>query len=561
MRAWLQETHAPTFELLRHFLRRFFDSDLVTSPGQITGVLVAAVPFLFEWFLLLFYPLAHKYGGLSGLPTPGPYRESVRADELWLITLTMSAIGLLTAIKWQSLFPDLRDYRALAGLPLRPVQIFGAKLTALLLVTTAALVTINLLPSFALPAVSSSHWALQQSLGARVMAHAMASVAASSFFFFGLLALQGLLLNILRPRAFGRVTGSLQGALVAVMLALIVMSFSIQPQITSMMLRPDWAEWLPPVWFLGLYQSLSGDTDPMMRVLANRAEIALASAVALAFLSYLISYQRHRTLMVEGIEGKTARARRFSSLIPGWISRHPRQQAILAFMLQTLGRSNRHRMILMGYAGLGFAIVLTGIAVLHDAAADFVCYHIVVLLFLLIGARYLFSLPTELKANRIFQITEGEGRTDWLRAVDRFVFLWGGALLLLIPFPVEVRLLGLRGIAEATLFGVLGLVAFECAFSPSLGSGDKLPFTCSHLPSKMPIWMILAFIGLFGVLSMLHTLLLAALYNAALFAALISLLLVAWWRIRSARRQSWAELRLKYEEAPAPAVYGLNLLK
>jgi hypothetical protein len=428
-------------------------------------------------------------------------------------------------------------------------------------VAISALVTINLLPSFAFPAVSSSHWALQQSPGARVMAHAIASLAASSFFFFGLVALQGLLLNILRPRAIGRVTGSLQGTLVAVMLALMVMSFSIQPQITSVVLRPEWARWLPPVWFLGLYQSLSGDTDPMMRLLAIRAEVALASAVVLAFLSYLISYQRHRTLMVEGIEGKSARARRFSSRLPGWISHGPRQQAILAFMLQTLGRSNRHRMILMGYAGVGFAIALTGIAVLHDAAADFVYYHIVALLFLLIGARHLFSLPTELKANWIFQITEGEGRADWLRAVDRFVFLWGGALLLLIPLPVEIRLLGLRGIGEATLFGVLGLVAFECAFSPSLGCGDKLPFTCSQLPSKMPIWMILAFIGLFGVLSMLHTLLLAALYNAALFATLISLLLVAWWRIRSARRQSWAELRLKYEEAPAPAIYGLNLLK
>ena len=79
------------------------------------------------------------------------------------------------------------------------------------------------------------------------MAHAIASLAASSFFFFGLVALQGLLLNILRPRAFGRVTGSLQGTLVAVMLALIVMSFSIQPQITTMVLRPEWAGWLPPV--------------------------------------------------------------------------------------------------------------------------------------------------------------------------------------------------------------------------------------------------------------------------------------------------------------------------
>ena len=148
MRAWLRETHGPAFELLRHFLRRFFDSDLITTPGQMTGVLIAAVPFVFEWFLLLFYPLAHKYAGLSGQPTPGPYRQAVRADELWLITLIMSVIGLLIAIKWHSLFPDLRDYRALAGLPLRPVQIFGAKLTALLLVATAALVTINLLPSF-----------------------------------------------------------------------------------------------------------------------------------------------------------------------------------------------------------------------------------------------------------------------------------------------------------------------------------------------------------------------------------------------------------------------------
>jgi hypothetical protein len=33
-REWLAETHGPTFELLRHFLLRFFDSELVTSPGH-----------------------------------------------------------------------------------------------------------------------------------------------------------------------------------------------------------------------------------------------------------------------------------------------------------------------------------------------------------------------------------------------------------------------------------------------------------------------------------------------------------------------------------------------
>lgn len=369
--------------------------------------------------------------------------------------------------------------------------------------------------------------------------------------------MQGLLLNILRPRAFGRVTGYLQGLLVAAMLALIVMSFSIQPQIARVVLGPEFARWLPPVWFLGLNQTLARDPDPMMHALAQRAVIALASAVSLALLGYLISYQRHRTLMVEGIEGKTARARRFSSLVPRCLSHRPRQQAIVAFLLQTLGRSHRHRMILMGYSGVAFAVFLTGIAVMHDAAADFVYYHIIALLFLLVAARHLFSLPTELKANWIFQITEGQGRDEWLRAMDRFVLVGAWALLLLIPLPVEIRLLGLRGLADAALFLALGLLAYEWAFS----SWEKLPFTCSHLPGKTPIWMILACIGLLGVLSMLQTLLLAALYNAALFAALIGALLAAWWWVHRTRRQSWADLRLKYEEAPAPVIRGLNLLR
>jgi hypothetical protein len=551
MRAWLRETHGPFFELLRHFLSRFFDSDLITTRGQITGVLIAAVPFVFEWFLLLVMPLGRKYAHLSQLAGPGPYREAVRADELWLITLMMAAIGLLTAIKWQFLFPDLGDYRALGALPLRPAQIFGSKLTALLLIAAAALFTVNFFPSVGFPALSTGRWALQSSIGARIMAHAGASLAASAFFFFGLVALQGVLLNVLRPRAFGRVTGYLQGSMVAVMLGLIVLSFSIQSQITNMLLRPEWARWLPPVWFLGLYQTLSDDTDPTMRVLANRAVIALASAVVLALLSYLISYRRHRTLMMEGMAGKRARAKEWR------LSGYPRQQAILSFMLQTLGRSNHHRMILMGYAGVGLAIFVTGVAAMGDAAAKFVYYHMVALLFLVIGARHLFSLPTELKANWIFQIAEGEGRTDWLRAMDRFVLLWGGAPLLLIPLPIEIRVLGTRGVAEATLFLVLGLLAYEWTFS----AWDKLPFTCSHLPGKTPLWMIIAFVGLLGVLTLVHTLLLAALYNGVWYATLLSLLLAAWWWVHRTRRQGWADLRIKYEDAPAPAVRGLNLLR
>src|SRR5579859_5011447 len=87
MREWLRETHGAQFELLRHFLLRFFDSDLVTTRGQTSAALIAVISICLPWFQVLIGPLRHKYVYLSSLPVPGPYREALRADELWLITL------------------------------------------------------------------------------------------------------------------------------------------------------------------------------------------------------------------------------------------------------------------------------------------------------------------------------------------------------------------------------------------------------------------------------------------------------------------------------------------
>jgi hypothetical protein len=152
---------------------------------------------------------------------------------------------------------------------------------------------------------------------------------------------------------------------------------------------------------------------------------------------------------------------------------------------------------------------------------------------------------------------EGESRIEWMRAVDRFVLVWGAAPLLLIPLPVEFHLLGPRAIAETTLVLVFGLLAYEWTFF----SWNKLPFTCSHLPGKTPIWMVVGSIGLIGVIGLLHSLLMAALYNAFFFVVLMAALFAAWLRVHQTRRDRWQEVRLKYEESPEPEVHGLNLLK
>ena len=163
--SWLKETHGAAFELLRHFLARFFDSDLVTAPGQTAMTFVGTAVMFTTWFPFVTGPIKDKYVHFSALPSPLPYREAIRADELWLIVMTMSIVGLLTAIKWQSLFPSLNDYRAIGSLPVRAGQIFGAKLAALLTVTTGTVIVIDFAPCLGFPALSASPYAFDRRSG------------------------------------------------------------------------------------------------------------------------------------------------------------------------------------------------------------------------------------------------------------------------------------------------------------------------------------------------------------------------------------------------------------
>src|SRR5215813_250699 len=130
-REWLEETHDTGFELRRHFFLRFFDSDLVSTPGQWQVVAGGVLAVLLSLSLVYTQAYYHKYMQLDSLPTGEPQRLAMLADILFLITLAMFLIGLFTTMQWPSLFPGLRDYLALASLPVRMRDIFVAKFSAL----------------------------------------------------------------------------------------------------------------------------------------------------------------------------------------------------------------------------------------------------------------------------------------------------------------------------------------------------------------------------------------------------------------------------------------------
>jgi hypothetical protein len=142
-RRWIAATHGTRFELVRHFLADFFASDLVTSPEQWKKTVIGIVSVFISAGILMIPTFIHRYGCLEVTaptwfcPAVDDYRATylhlVRTDTLWLIGLAFCMTGLMTAIHWQSLFPTLRDHLALASLPVRPLEIFWAKLAAVTL--------------------------------------------------------------------------------------------------------------------------------------------------------------------------------------------------------------------------------------------------------------------------------------------------------------------------------------------------------------------------------------------------------------------------------------------
>ncbi len=109
-------------------------------------------------------------------------------------------------------------------------------------------------------------------------------------------------------------------------------------------------------------------------------------------------------------------------------------------------------------------------------------------IFLIAGLRYLFSLPSELRANWIFQAAESEGRASWLRAVDRFVIVCGLVPVYACTMPAAIAVFGWWQALRVTALGLfMALLVFEFLFR----DWHKAPFTCSYLPGKRQFWQVL----------------------------------------------------------------------
>jgi hypothetical protein len=564
-----QETQSPQLELLRHFCGQFFESEFVSRPGQLkllfTGVLSIlaslSVPFRQAYY--------HKYLMLKQMEDTQPFVLAMMADSWFLISLTMVVIGLLTAFLWQSLFPDRRDYLAIAALPLRMQDIFRAKFLALLGFITLSAVFLSVPLSIGLPAMmqpqrNTAHFAIFGLMGTHTFAIAVASIAAGLFVFFALVTLQGVLLNVLPLRSAARLSFVVQAILLIALLASIPAVIAIPRLTYSMNLRPSWATLVPPLWFLGLEQQLMGNRDPFAAELAWRAILGLAASAATALGAYWWSYRRHR---IRVLESPGSPSRKTLALPEPALS--PRSLSVFSFVAKTLGRSPQHRLILTAFAGIAVAISANGLAgsmlsgsMLTRSRAPLVTVlaaaHLALSLFILAGLQYLFRLPVEPRANWIFRIHEPGHTARLIFGVEAF-YVYAGVI------PVAALNLGLAiasiGFARGTLLTLLSTLPALHLIEILLFPTYKIPFTSLYLPARKLITetLIKYGVGLILYISILSTLLSWCTDSPVRAFPALALMTISYWRLRIIRLDTQRVGRIEFEELPDVVVQTINI--
>jgi hypothetical protein len=564
---WLAETHGPQFELIRHFLRRMFDGEWSSAPGQWRSAAIGVISLFLPAGLLLVREgagnpaYASKYRLLTQAADVSGIRAAAVADQLALITLLVCVTGLIALLQWQSLFPSRRDYLALASLPVLPRQVFIARFASVAGFSTVVIGAMNLLPSLIAPIEFGGGWQLDTRYFSLALAQAVSSIAACFFVLFAILSLQGALLNLLPARFFPRISVYVQGLLAGVFLLGGFYSWTIKDWSPAMIARlAEFGVWLPPVWFTGLHQSLAGESSAFFAAMADRARAAVWFALVLSLLAYFVSYRRYRKLLIEAPERpQGARARRWT--LPRLLARTPRQEAVLTFLATTLSRSSSQRLLWFVYIGAALAVMLNSSlidgAILMRSQNWSKALRFLVLFWplacsvvLISGFRHVLSVPAELRANWIFQITESLGRAEWMSAVERFVLAYAVAPIYLVLVPAAAYVLGW---AVALRLAVLQLLISLSMFELLFYSWQKLPFTCSYIPGRRPLVALIgAYVAvLCGIVPIISGMIAASSAFAPLFPFYFVDFAAIWIWLRRRRREGWGEAKLLYEDLPS----------
>ena len=580
--------------LFRTFLGGLFENDLVPETVDLrqSALWLAAVfmipPAIFALFVSLSYGswMTDEELALRAVP-----------QKLYFIGYSMAAVGFVTVLVWDKLFPDRRDAIVAGSLPIRTRTLVFARLSALVAVVVGFAIVVNLPGTVIFSFVAGNYLPLEAFLRYPV-AHFMATVSAGLLVFLALAALQACLALVLPVRLLRRVSMLAQLLFVVVLIewlvfapGLLVRLASIDPGATSEALTAADGPyafvgltssragiWLPPVWFLGVYEVIWGFDPEAFRGLAAAGLLALVVTLTIATLAYGAVFRRVVRHALETPPDVARPAglvlRAASRVASATILRHPVEQGIVAFAARSLTRSRRHRLLVAAYVGVGLAFVvgsflspITGVAEnalsesLSRPSARLLSIPLVLSFFVLVALRVLFAIPTQIRANRVFVMTEIDDKAAYLNGSRKAMWLLGALPIAGVTLPVYAAWWGPAAALQHTAFWLL---MSACLTELLLCGFHKMPFACSYVPGKANVkylWPVyaLALTAYAWWTARLELWLLAAPLRWSIACALLIACLAACITLRRDRLAS--STPLTYEEEVEEAVQVLGVMR
>jgi hypothetical protein len=558
----------PFWRLVSHFGMRLFsgtgdsgEGGLGLSVSAILAMLAAPGAFI---AILLFDKYSSLLRWLRGNQAFDPYAASL-PDQYFFLTFSMVITGIVTVLKWDSIFPDRRDYMNLAPLPIATRRIFLANITAIVLIALAFAIDVNCVSSILFPLEVTMEQPRFFFYVQFAGAHFVGVMLASLFIFLALFALIGTLMVLLPDSAFRRISIYLRIFIVMLLLGLLTSTFAVPQLLRTLGSDPhSILRWLPPVWFLGLLRSLVGKADAALAQLGRLGWQAVIGVGVLAPAAYIASYYRYFIRIPETID-TTLRNRAPRTVLPiAWMDQlvlhSPFEQATYRFTIKTLLRSERHSLLFGAFAGLGLVLAFETLASAFSAASapgdppnvELLSAPFVLAYFVICGLRFVFDIPAELRANWVHQAILHHEQREPAALAGKVI------LTFILPWVVVCLPLYVRAWGWSIGAGHVAVLTAACSLLAKLllRRFHKIPFTCTYPTWKQSatVMILLYVLGFWGFAFLLPGLERSLIMRTPLFLWILSaLLLLAGVVLRRFLAVEVVDTSLIFEEkSPSP---------
>jgi len=555
--------------LTRHYFLRLFINDVVYLEESMQHKIIALIAILAVFSGHFSTVLLTKYLWIQDDNTSW-------VEKCYFISFGMLIISFISVLEWDIIFPDTRDYSNLRPLPLKLRTLFVSKFASYLLficlfalgiTSLSTIVFWMYLPQWQSPSIVYSL--------RFVFTHVVTLFAACLSISFIFAFIIGILMTVLGHDIFKRVSVYIRSLMM--MLLVFLSSFflfriigipRLFPSLLALKQNNVQSLYLfPSMWFVGLYETMLGNKDPLFQALAKLSFLAVILPLLAFFLISAIGYRKYLTKMREHKRAKK-HLKRLRQGLEGSINAifliNPIQRAVFYFFRNTIKKSNLHRMRLASYLMVAGGIVLillasrrTPLGYSEGFDKTVLSIPFIISFFLVLGIRAISQIPIAIEANWIFRLRETSGKKHYLIGFKKGILIVLIAPLFVVLFFLYSFLWGWMTGLLFCLYGfVISLLLVEIVF---LGY-RKIPFACSYLPGKgkMHIFWIVYLFALFAFVTIVTSLAYELLLNPLNFTYFYAIVFFLFVSIRIVQNRIFLQnAEIIYEEEPEPVLVTL----